>query len=54
MKVTICEHKEAPIRVQLKVGDIQFSLEKAMQLRDMLTSIIEKYKRMEKEKTNGR
>lgn len=47
MNVTICQNKEAPIRVSLKLGDIEMSIVKAQELRDRLTNILEKYKREE-------
>lgn len=50
MNVVICQDKEAPIKVSLKSGDIYFSLAKAIELRDRLTSIIGKVKKTGKKR----
>jgi hypothetical protein len=54
MNVTICQNKIAPIRVRLNVGDIEFSVVRAEELRDKLTVALNQYKKqIEKEAKNG-
>jgi hypothetical protein len=45
MNVTICEDKEAPIKVHLKSGNIRFSVAKAIELRNRLDSAIQRVKK---------
>jgi len=49
MKAVIVNNKKASIRVKLQMGDIQFLVEKARELRDGLTSVLENLKRKEQE-----
>jgi len=54
MTVSICKDKQAPIIVHLKLADIQFSIEKAQELRDKLDGALKKYKTDSKAKQEAR
>lgn len=52
MQVVIIDNEEAPIRVRWQIGEIQFSVEKARELRDGLTSALENLKRKGKKEAS--